>query len=104
MKAFQPPAGLEDEPAFQEPWEAQAFAMVVNLHARGAFTWEEWAQALSSEIHGGEERRYYAHWLAALEKIVAQKELASQASLEKRRHAWKEAAARTPHGMPITLK
>jgi hypothetical protein len=28
-----------DGPVFREPWEAQAFAMAVALHARGLFTW-----------------------------------------------------------------
>ena len=28
-------------PVFREPWEAQAFAMVVALHERGVFTWSE---------------------------------------------------------------
>ena len=30
-------------PVFREPWEAQAFAMVVALHERGLFGWGEWA-------------------------------------------------------------
>jgi len=36
-----------NEPVFNEPWEAQAFAMVVNLHQNGAFTWTEWAHQKS---------------------------------------------------------
>jgi hypothetical protein len=32
-----------DGPVFREPWEAQAFAMALALHARGLFTWNEWA-------------------------------------------------------------
>ena len=93
----------EDEPVFAEPWEAQAFAMVVDLHARGAFAWDDWAAMLSAEIHSGVERSYYEHWLAALEKIVAQKGLASEAALQARKQDWQEAAARTPHGQPIAL-
>ena len=27
-----------DGPVFREPWEAQAFAMALALHARGLFT------------------------------------------------------------------
>jgi hypothetical protein len=37
-------------PVFREPWEAQAFAMALALHARGLFTWNEWAQTLADEI------------------------------------------------------
>ena len=29
--------------AFEEPWQAQAFALTLDLHGRGAFTWTEWA-------------------------------------------------------------
>src|SRR5476649_682111 len=39
-----------DGPVFREPWEAQAFAMALALHARGLFTWTEWAQMLGKEI------------------------------------------------------
>ena len=39
-----------DEPVFNEPWQAHAFAMAVSLHAKGLFTWPEWAQALAEQI------------------------------------------------------
>ena len=45
----------DNEPVFSEPWQAQAFAMVISLHRKGAFTWQEWADALSREIHGDEQ-------------------------------------------------
>ena len=92
-----------DEPVFEEPWEAQAFAMVVHLHAKGAFSWEEWAACLSAEIHSGTQKRYYEHWLAALEHITTQKALTTQDALQTRKQDWLAAAARTPHGAPITL-
>ncbi len=94
---------VDDEPVFNEPWEAQAFAIAVDLHQKGAFEWEEWATALSHEIHSGIERSYYQHWLCALEKIVAAKELASKAALQEREQKWHAAAAITPHGEPILL-
>ena len=40
----------DDGPVFREPWEAQAFAMALALHARGLFTWKEWAETLADEI------------------------------------------------------
>lgn len=92
-----------DEPVFNEPWEAQAFAMTLALHERGIFTWEEWAGFLSKEIHGGEDRAYYKHWLAALEAISVAKGLTENAAIEKREIEWHQAAARTPHGQPIEL-
>ena len=69
-----------DGPVFREPWEAQAFAMTLALHERGLFTWTEWAAALAAEIKRAQAagdpdtgETYYSHWLAALEKLVAEK-------------------------------
>lgn len=64
-------------PNFNEPWEAQAFAIALALHRRGVFTWDEWAATLGSEIKAAQARgdpdigdTYYRHWLAAIERIV----------------------------------
>ena len=43
-------------PVFKAPWEAQAFAMALTLHERGAFTWKEWAQTLAAVIGEVKER------------------------------------------------
>ena len=101
----------DDGPVFAAPWEAQAFAMVVELHARGAFTWREWSVALGREIASGNEsdghlgsgKPYYEHWLTALEGLVTEKRLTSVAELATRKAAWKAAAKATPHGEPIAL-
>lgn len=99
-----PDMALEnDEPVFREPWEAQAFAMVIDLHQHGVFDWSEWADFLSKEVHSGLERPYYQHWLCALEKIVAAKKLTSVEDLHQRQKDWHAAAAATPHGAPIVL-
>jgi nitrile hydratase accessory protein len=97
-------------PVFREPWEAQAFAMAVALHERGAFSWTEWAAALAIEIKRAQAEgdpdtgvTYYRHWLAALEKLVAAKALTSSAELSARRDQWDRAARATPHGQPIEL-
>jgi nitrile hydratase accessory protein len=95
---------------FREPWEAQAFALAVQLQERGLFTWGEWAQALGDEIASAQKSgdldlgdTYYRHWLAALEQFVVAKGAASQAGLEETRDAWDRAAKATPHGQPIVL-
>jgi len=104
------PRGPEG-PVFAEPWEAQAFAMALALHERGLFTWNEWTAVLGNEIKraqaGGDPdtgETYYRHWLAALERIVAEKGVANAAVLARYRDAWDHAADRTPHGMPIVLR
>ena len=94
-------------PVFAEPWQAQAFALALQLHAQGAFTWPEWAQALSARLHAAgpddDAARYYEHWLAALEDLVTAKRLAGSPELAARRDAWEDAYRRTPHGRPVHL-
>ena len=74
----------DDGPVFREPWEAQAFAMALALHERGLFTWTEWAAALADEIKRAQAagdpdtgETYYRHWLATLERLVAEKGVAT---------------------------
>jgi nitrile hydratase accessory protein len=94
-------------PVFAEPWQAQAFALTVQLHEQGAFTWSEWASALSGELKAagpaGDGSRYYDHWLAALERMVTDKRLAGADALDARKRAWEAAYLRTPHGKPVVL-
>jgi nitrile hydratase accessory protein len=99
-----------DGPVFREPWEAQAFAMTLALYTRGVFTWPEWAAALATEIKLAQAEgdpdtgeTYYSHWLAALEKLVADKGVTTSYDLHRTRDAWDHACDRTPHGQPIVL-
>ena len=110
MTAPDPATGPADAPVFAEPWQAEAFALVVHLHASGAFTWNEWADALSVEIKAAEARReveddacYYEHWLAALERLVTTRGMTEPSALAARKEAWAEAYRHTPHGRPVTL-
>jgi nitrile hydratase accessory protein len=101
----------DDGPVFREPWEAQAFAMALSLHARGLFTWNEWANTLGDEIKRAQAsgdpdtgETYYRHWLATLERLVADKGIATSDTMHRYRDAWDHAADRTPHGSPIELR
>lgn len=105
------PGSNGGEPVFAEPWQAQAFAMTLALHRQGCFSWPEWAEALAAEIAAAQAAgdadlgdTYYRHWLAALERLMAVKGLATAAELECHRLAWAHAAHRTPHGQPIQLR
>jgi nitrile hydratase accessory protein len=100
----------EQGPLFREPWEAQAFAMALAMQQRGLFTWSEWASTLAEEIKAAQAagdpdtgETYYRHWLATLERLVAEKGIASAETLARYRYAWESAADRTPHGRPIEL-
>jgi nitrile hydratase accessory protein len=101
----------EAGPVFRAPWEAHAFAMALALHARGVFTWPEWAATLASEIKRAQAEgdpdtgeTYYLHWLSTLERLVAEKGVTSSYALHQYRDAWDHAAVRTPHGKPIELR
>jgi nitrile hydratase accessory protein len=85
--------------AFDEPWEAQTFALAVALNERGVFSWSEWTEAVAAAPEAG----YYERWLATLERLLSERELISGAQLERYREAWQHAAERTPHGTPIEL-
>lgn len=98
-------------PVFREPWEAEAFAITLALHERGVFTWGEWAVTLGAEIKRAQAagdpdtgETYYLHWLAALERLVAEKGVTTTATLHRYRDAWDRACDRTPHGKPIELQ
>ena len=97
-------------PVFAEPWQAQAFAMAVQLSAEGHFTWTEWTTALGEQLQAAVGRgepddgsRYFEHWLAALEHLVAEKKLTDLTALRERKAAWADAYRHTPHGQPVEL-
>ena len=101
----------QDGPVFQEPWQAQAFAMAVTLQARGLFAWSEWAAMLGDEIRKAQAAgdpdmgaTYYHHWLATLERMLTEKDVTSADVLGRTRAPWDHAAGRTPHGQPIELR
>ncbi len=91
----------EAGPVFREPWEAEAFAMTVALHARGVFTWPQWAAALAAEFTSAREagvhddgRDYYRHWFAALERLATRSALATPEEILHRAHTIETARAR----------
>jgi len=97
-----------ERPVFAAPWEAQAFAMAVELNQRGLFQWQEFADLLSEELlaagaaQDGED--YYRHWIRALERLTAAKGFITEPERADRQAAWDAAAKATPHGEPIALE
>jgi len=101
----------EDGPVFREPWEAQAFALAVELSQRGLFTWPEWTEAFATEIKTAQAAgdpdlgdTYYEHWTRALEKLIADKGGIDDATVTEQAETWRRAYLNTPHGKPIELK
>lgn len=99
-----------DEPVFAEPWQAEAFALAVQLCEAGLFTRAEWASTLGAEIERAQRAgdpdlgdTYYHHWLRALERLVAVKGIVPPAAVDERTEAWRHAYLATPHGRPVEL-
>jgi nitrile hydratase accessory protein len=97
-----------ERPVFAAPWEAQAFAVAVELNQRGLFQWQEFADFLSEELlaagaaQDGDD--YYQHWLHALERLTTAKGFITEDERAARQAAWDAAAKTTPHGEPIELE
>lgn len=83
------PTSADAELVFNHPWEAKAFALVVQLHQQGHYSWPEWAERLSREIAAAgahdDGSGYYLLWLSAAEKLVAEKALCDGAELGARK-------------------
>jgi nitrile hydratase accessory protein len=99
-----------DGPIFAEPWQAQAFALTVQLSQAGCFTWQEWADELAAVLRDSavvdphdDGGRYYDYWLVALERMCLGKGVINGPALDRRTTDWAEAYHRTPHGQPVQL-
>ena len=95
---------------FNEPWEAQVFAIAYRLVAEGHITRSEWAQALGNAIEAAQAEgdpdeggTYYHHVLAAVECITTGKGLTNPEELESRKQEWIDVYLSTPHGEPVEI-
>lgn len=72
------------ELVFHDPWERRVFALAVSLCEQGYYQWDEFRDHLIAAITAAEEAAgpnpapdslpsYYESWLAAFEKLLAQK-------------------------------
>ncbi len=113
MSDFTPlPLQPHDEtgPVFDEPWQAEALALAVQLSESGLFTWKEWTETIGDEMQKARDAgdpdlgdTYYDHWLRALERLVSEKGAADPESLAERKETWRRAYLNTPHGQPVSL-
>ncbi|MGR9497849.1 nitrile hydratase accessory protein [Rhizobium leguminosarum] len=101
------PRSPKGEPVFPEPWAAEAFAMTVHLHAKGLFSWSEWAETLSAQLHkpgrAEDGSDYFDCWVAALSDLIVNRGIADADTIQSLQQSWQRAAEATPHGRPIEL-
>ena len=88
----------DDEPAFEEPWQARAFALTVQLTERGEgdLPWETFQERLVEEIEADDEDVdgtdpveatedvYYEQWLRALERLLVEEGFVDEDELAER--------------------
>ncbi len=105
-----PLARLDDEPLFDEPWQAQALGLAFSLSERGMFSPADWSQTLGAEhrtllAEGASDtpQTYYEAVVQAVERLVQKNSPLSDDLLEKRVKTWRRAYLNTPHGQPVKL-
>lgn len=105
-----PLARRDDEPVFDEPWQAQVLALAFALVKVGIFTAVEWSDALGAELRRAADRgepddqtTYYAAALSALEGLIAADGRVTTDGLAARIEQWRRAYLNTPHGQPVEL-
>ena len=67
-----------NQPVFDEDWQRRAFGLAVALSEFGHYPWQTFQQELITSIgqwqDAPDDRKgrweYYAHWVAALERVV----------------------------------
>lgn len=102
---------ITGRPVFADSWEAQAFALANLLIEKGFLTRAQWVAIFSQEIKAARGRgdpdrgdTYFQHWMAALERIMVERELISQPALQEQELLWLRAVENTPHGVAIALE
>jgi len=122
--------GDQQGPVFHQPWQAHAFAIVMNLYENGHYTWPDWDDYLGHEIQSPDHfegaasaetqppnrdranynqflsvceadgENYYHYWLAGLEKMLDVKGIVSARALAARIAAIAKVEAAGPRFMP----
>jgi len=105
------PRWLDNGPAFSAPWQAEAFALTMQLSRAGHFAWAEWVGVFSSEIttspqEEGEDTNtaYYRQWLQALEKIIGYRGMTTDDEVADYQEHWRRSYFHTEHGKPVNFR
>jgi nitrile hydratase accessory protein len=80
-----PPTSSDGEPVFAAPWEGRAFGLALDVVERHGLQWEAFRGRLIEAIAEEPQRAYYESWVVALERLVADHELTTEADLSRER-------------------
>jgi len=92
-EGLEPPMA-NGEVTFEAPWQGRVFGMARLLAEQGCYSWDEFRAHLIRQIGDWErsdnaadpssEYRYYDHFLAAFQALLAEKRLLEPGALENR--------------------
>jgi len=89
------------EAPFEEPWQAQLFALTIALNESGTFSWTDWSNAFAPRFQ--KSGIYWEAWSEAFVALLEERDIADKATIEALKDRWQNAARATPHGQPIEL-
>jgi nitrile hydratase subunit beta len=105
------PLADELRPVFNEPWQAEAYALVQVLIETGRISSSQWAKAFGAalwEAAGQGEPdgsdTYYSTLSETLQRVLVAGGRVHDAEIRQRIDDWRAAYRRTPHGKPVRLK
>jgi nitrile hydratase accessory protein len=100
----------DDEPTFDEPWQAQALGVADALVSSGVISVDAWAEALSAALRkrfaegaNDDAELYYSAVLDAVETLLYDSGKVAPNDVSTREKQWRNAYLNTPHGQPVEL-
>lgn len=93
-------------PPFDEPWQAQSYAMAQVLIERGTISASAWADtfgaAIRARLASGAEDTTTTYFAAIADALATVLTLESS-EIDQKVEDWREAFESTPHGKPVLL-
>jgi nitrile hydratase accessory protein len=72
------------ELVFEAPWQGRAFGLAAVMSKRHGFEWDKFRGALIDRIAGQPNAPYYASWVAALERVLIDRNVLTKAEIDRR--------------------
>ena len=91
------------EAPFDEPWQAQLFALTVAMNEAGHFTWSDWAAVFGPNVQNAPAEAYWEVWSQSLITLLETNGVTAANDVRLLTDQWQQAARATPHGKPIEL-
>ena len=100
----------EQRPTFNEPWQAEAYALVQVLIETGRISSSQWAKAFGAALREAADKAqpdngetYYVVLSETLHRVLVAGGRVQDVEVRQRIDDWRTAYHRTPHGKPVKL-